>query len=90
MEPRYLELASELCDLAHKPDLFALLDLPEEASAEECATALAAFRRKMQGMQANPKWRDTARFAIKHHKDCRPNHIIFPFWNTGWRLTRCR
>jgi len=68
MEPRYLELASELCDLAHKPDLFALLDVPEDADAETCAEAAAAFRRKMQGMQANPKWRDTARFAIKHFK----------------------
>lgn len=68
MEPRYLELAAELCDIAHKPDLFSLLDVPGDADAETCATAMAAFRRKMQGMQANPKWKDTARFAIKHHK----------------------
>lgn len=68
MEPRYLELASELCDLAHKPDLFAVLDISEDADADTAQDALAVFRRKMQGMQANPKWRDTARFAIKHHK----------------------
>ena len=68
MEPRYLELAAELCDIAHQPDLFALLDVPEDADASACAEAMAAFRRKMQGMQANPKWKDTARFAIKHHQ----------------------
>jgi SAM-dependent methyltransferase len=67
MEARYLELAAELCELAKVPTLFALLEAPEDAAAPALADAHAAFRRKMQGMQANPKWKDVARFSIKHH-----------------------
>lgn len=68
MEPRYLELAAELCDLAKAGSLFELIDADADADIEVLADAHAAFRRRMQGMQANPKWKDVARFAIKHHK----------------------
>lgn len=67
MEPRYLELAAELCELARKPDLFALLGVSSTAGADTCADAMMQFRRKMQGMQANPKWKEVARFTIKHN-----------------------
>ncbi|MFK7928260.1 MAG: class I SAM-dependent methyltransferase [Myxococcota bacterium] len=67
MEPRYLELAAELCELARKPDLFSLLGLPADADASVCADSMMQFRRKMQSMQANPKWKDVARFTIKHN-----------------------
>lgn len=67
MEPRYLQLASELCDLAKAGSLFKLIDVPADADAAARNEALANFRRKMQGMQANPKWKDVARFFIKHH-----------------------
>lgn len=66
MEPRYLDLAAELCDLAKVGTLFELLQLDVDASVEDVATALAAHRRKMQGMQANPKYKGQARFFIKH------------------------
>ncbi len=68
MEPRYLELAAELCDLARARNLFEVLEQPTDASPAALAEAHATFRKKMQGMQANPKWKDLARFAIKHHQ----------------------
>lgn len=66
MEPRHLDLAAELCDLAKVSNLFELLDLAPDAAPEVVQDALGAFRRKMQGMQANPKYKDQARFYIKH------------------------
>ena len=66
MEPRYLDLAAELCDISGTGSLFELLGLSPETSPEEAREAIAAFRKKMQGMQANPKYKDQARFFIKH------------------------
>ena len=39
-----LELAAELCDIAHQPDLFALLDVPEDADRQ--ARLLARMGRR--------------------------------------------
>lgn len=66
MDPRLLESASQLCQLAGVADLFTYLEVSESASAEAFLEALKKRRRKMQGMQANPKYKDQARFLIKH------------------------
>lgn len=66
MEPRYLDLASELCDLAKVSDLFELLDVKPSDDPAVVADAVSRFRRKMQGMQSNPKFKGQAKFFIKH------------------------
>ncbi|TVQ94064.1 MAG: methyltransferase domain-containing protein [Deltaproteobacteria bacterium] len=66
MEARYLDLAAELCDLAKVDDLFELFSIDRHADPERVSQAISQYRRKMQGMQANPKFKTQARFFIKH------------------------
>lgn len=66
MDPRHLELAAELGQLSGKRDLIEYLDLGPDATASEAKAALRARRKRMQGMQANPKFRREAVFLIKH------------------------
>lgn len=66
MDPRHLELAAEFGQLTGTTDLIAYLDLPPGATATEAKASLRARRKKMQGMQANPKYRREAVFLIKH------------------------
>jgi SAM-dependent methyltransferase len=66
MDARHLELAAQYCKLYDKPDLLAVLDLPRTVTAEAAAEALKAHRRRMQSMQANPKYKDRATFFIKY------------------------
>ena len=66
MNPRQLDLAAEFCSLAGTDNLVAYLGLSDDCSAEEACTRLRDRRRYMQGMQANPKYRQEAIFLIRH------------------------
>nr|MBA2320634.1 TerB family tellurite resistance protein [Deltaproteobacteria bacterium] len=66
MEAVGLETAAELCKLVGQPDLFGWLGVAPAASAEDCRSALQAQRKRLQAMQANPKYKDVARFVIKN------------------------
>ena len=66
MTPRQLDVAHEFCERVGTTDLLAYLGLSPDAAVEEAKAALKARRRKMQGMQSNPKFRDEARLLIKH------------------------
>lgn len=66
MDLRHLELAAEFAQLTGKADLVVYLGLPPETTSDEAKAALRARRKKMQGMQANPKYRREAVFLIKH------------------------
>lgn len=66
MTPRQLDLAHEFCEKVSADDLLDYLGLAPDASADEARAALKAKRRKMQGMQSNPKFRDEARLLIRH------------------------
>jgi len=68
MDPDDLQLASEFCKLVQSSDLLEYLGLPADCAAEEVSQALSAKRRYMQAMQANPKYRDSARSLLKHHR----------------------
>lgn len=66
MTPRQLDVAHEFCERVGTADLLGYLGLSSDAAPEEAKAALKARRRKMQGMQSNPKFRDEARLLIKH------------------------
>lgn len=66
MTPRQLDLAHEFCERVGKADLLDYLELGADASSEDARAALKARRRKMQGMQSNPKFRDEARLLIRN------------------------
>ncbi len=66
MDARQLELAAQYCKLSDQPDLLAALKLPKPCAPELAFQAVRAHRRRMQSMQANPKYKDRARFFIKH------------------------
>jgi hypothetical protein len=67
MDSRKLDLAAEFCGIVGTGDLFEYLGLsPDSASPEEARAALKLRRRKMQGMQANPKYKAQAIFLIKN------------------------
>ena len=62
------EVAAEFCRLVQTTDLFDYLGLARDATAEEAREALSKKRRYMQGMQGNPKFKDSAKFLIKHYR----------------------
>ncbi len=66
MDPRHLELAAEFGQLTGTTDLIAYLGLPPNTTTIEAKASLRARRKKMQGMQANPKYRREAVFLIKY------------------------
>ena len=66
MTPRQLDVAHEFCERVGTADLLAYLGLSSDAQPADAKAALKAQRRKMQGMQSNPKYRDEARLLIKH------------------------
>jgi len=63
--PRQLDVAHEFCERVSADDLLDYLGLAADASPDEARAALKARRRKMQGMQSNPKFRDEARLLIR-------------------------
>ncbi|MFT6142223.1 MAG: hypothetical protein ACJAZO_000440 [Myxococcota bacterium] len=66
MDPRHLELAAEFGQLTGTADLIAYLGLAPGATTIEAKASLRARRKKMQGMQGNPKYRREAVFLIKY------------------------
>ncbi len=68
MELRDLEIATEFCALVQTADLLEYLALPRSASADDAVAALAERRRRLQGMQNNPKYKDSARYLLKHYQ----------------------
>jgi SAM-dependent methyltransferase len=62
------EVAEEFCRLVQVQDLFDYLGLARDASADEAKEALGKKRRYMQGMQSNPKFKDSAKFLIKNYR----------------------
>lgn len=68
MDPRYLELAIEFCEMVGANDLLTFLDLPSGSPGNDAQAALKKKRGFYQSMQANPKHRDTAKFFIKHYR----------------------
>lgn len=65
---RHQKIATEFCTLVEVDDLFEYLGLSRDCRPEAAAEALAKKRRYMQAMQANPKYRESARFLIKNHR----------------------
>jgi len=49
------------------PHLLSYLEVAEDCTAEEARVALTAKRKRLQSMQSNPKFKDEARYIIKHH-----------------------
>ncbi|MFT7517891.1 MAG: SAM-dependent methyltransferase [Kiritimatiellia bacterium] len=68
MENRYLELADEYCHKAHAGDLYEAMSVDVDVFGEALTEVVGQHRKRMQGMQSNPKYREQARFFIKHHK----------------------
>lgn len=68
MSDRALAVAAEFCKLVDTADLFEYLGLARTASPEEAQEALQKKRKYMQGMQSNPKFKDSARFLIKNFR----------------------
>ena len=66
MTPRQLDLAAEFCERVGAADLLQYLGIEADSAPDDARAALKARRRKMQGMQANPKYADEARLLIKH------------------------
>ena len=68
IEPGDLEVASEFCRLVQTTDLFEYLGLPAETPPDEVLEELAKKRKRMQGMQGNPKFKESATFLIKNYR----------------------
>lgn len=68
LEPGDLEAAAEFCRLVQTADLFEYLGLSPETPPEAAKEALARKRRHMQGMQGNPKFKESATFLIKNFR----------------------
>lgn len=66
MDARHFEVAAEFCKLVGSPDLLEYLGLGQDADPEEARGALKKRRKRMQGMQGNPKYKQEALFLIKH------------------------
>jgi SAM-dependent methyltransferase len=60
-----LEAAADLCRLAGADDLLSWLGLDPGATSEQAREALGRERKRMQSMQANPKYKDVARHLLK-------------------------
>jgi len=68
MEELDLKLASDFCKLVQSPDLLAYLGVASDTSATALGQALADRRRRLQGMQSNPKYRTSALFLLKNYQ----------------------
>lgn len=66
MDPRHLDLAAEFCSIVDAPDLLTYLKVDADADEEQARAKLKARRKRMQGMQGNPKYKAEALFLIKH------------------------
>jgi len=68
IEPGDLDVAAKFCKLVQTADLFEYLGVSDQASTETVVAALTARRRHMQGMQNNPKFKESANFLIKNFR----------------------
>ncbi len=64
MDEADLETAAAFCRLVAAKDLLAYLGVPRGSSPDGCLAALVERRRHLQGMQANPKFKDSAKALI--------------------------
>lgn len=65
---RELKIATDFCKLVEVVDLYEYLGVSRDAPVDEAKAALAKKRKYMQAMQANPKFKDSARYLIKHYR----------------------
>ena len=68
MEPGDLDVATEFCKLVQTSDLFEYVGVSADAPQEDAQAALTQQRMRMQGMQNNPKFKDAARFLLRHFR----------------------
>jgi SAM-dependent methyltransferase len=68
MDARDLELASQYCKLSNADDLFVAFDVAVDITADDAVDCVAKQRKRMQSMQSNPKYKDRAKFLLKHHR----------------------
>jgi SAM-dependent methyltransferase len=68
MSQRDLETAADFCNLVQSANLLEYLGLPSDSTLDQRTTALTAKRRLLQGMQSNPKYRDSARMYLKNYR----------------------
>ena len=66
MSDSKFDIAAEFCKVTDKQSLFEYLDVELDADAETMRGLLRKRRKRMQGMQSNPKFRTEARFLIKN------------------------
>ncbi|MFT5455665.1 MAG: DnaJ-domain-containing protein 1, partial [Myxococcota bacterium] len=66
MKRKPLDVAREFCELTGAADLLSYLELDAGASTDEAVVALTARRRRLQGMQGNPKYKAEALFLIRN------------------------
>lgn len=66
MDTADIEHARQYCTLVGATDLLEHLGLGDAPTPDEAKAALSRMRRRMQGMQSNPKYRDAARYLIKN------------------------
>ena len=68
MADKELEVAAEFCKLVDTADLLEYLGLPKDSAPPVVQEALGKKRRRLQSMQSNPKYRDSAKFLIKNYR----------------------
>ncbi len=68
MDPADLQVASSFCRLVQAANLFEYLGVEPTDSPQAIQDAFTKRRRRMQSMQANPKYRDSATFLIKNYR----------------------
>jgi len=68
MDHADLQVASTFCRLVQAADLFEYLGVDSTAERSEMLDALNKRRRRMQAMQGNPKYRESATFLIKNYR----------------------
>jgi hypothetical protein len=66
MDARHLESAAEFCSIVGAPHLLAYLGIDASCDPEEAASKLRERRKFMQGMQANPKYKQEAAYLIRN------------------------
>jgi SAM-dependent methyltransferase len=65
VEPQDLATAAAFCNLVDTRDLLDYLGLQRGCTSEEALLALSERRKRMQAMQANPKFKDSAKALIQ-------------------------
>ena len=68
MDSDALSAAADLCRLVDAPDLLAWLGVDKDTPPQEVKIALDRQRKRMQSMQGNPKFKDTATFLLKNFR----------------------